>query len=281
LSLQRPRSSSDAAEFTTATADEWEQRRKRRLVSDLRDALASAHRRAAATNGRGRSAASNNTNSKPLPPLAEATEERLAAGLAALENVLPGWRITLEGLRAAELASLALNPSDAAARVLALKALWPRADLTAIVQKKPAVLLDDVATLKANAAQVRQLLRTASDADALVTLIPELLSPRLLLSALLTVSKWYFNRRDPVEVLEKDPTLLERASAADMPLEPVFTNADGSLEGPSLDYWNKRTDWQAYIDTNVYKQPRGKGDVFPSERLVDGGGDAFFIGQGF
>lgn len=266
-----------APAFTTATADEWEERRKRRLVSDLREALASSHRRAAASPNK-----RPVPGARPLPPLADATEARLSSGLAALENLLPGWKIDLDasGVKAADLASLALDPSQAASRVLALKALWPTADLTRIVQKKPAVLLDDAATLKANAAQVRQLLRTAVDADALVTAIPELLSPRMALSCLLTVAKWYFNRRDPVEVLEKDPGLIERASMADMPLEPVFTNADGSLEGPSLDYWNKRTDWQAYIDTNVYKQPRGKGDVFPSERIVDKDAD-FFVGQGF
>jgi hypothetical protein len=267
---------------TTATAAQWEERRKRRLVADLRDGLASAHRRAAASR---RPPPAAGTPASPLPSLSDATEARLAEGLDALENLLPGWRIDLDagGVRAADLAALALDPSAAAARVLALKVLWPRADLAAIVQKKPAVLLDDVPALKANAAQVRQLLRTSADADDLVSKIPELLSPRMCLGILITVNKWYFGRQDPVAVLEKDPGLIERASAADMPLEPVFVSADGSLEGPSLDYWNKRTDWQAYIDTNVYKQPRGKGDVFPSERIVgdDAGGDAFFVGQGF
>lgn len=295
LARGRTRASSNGnnAPSPFATAADWEERRKRRLVTDLREALASAHRRAA-SNSRGRApppAAADAKQQQPLPPLADATEERLAAGLASLENLLPGLRIDLDsgGMRAADLARLALNPSDVAARVLALKALWPTADLTAVVQKKPAVLLDDPATLKSNAAQVRQLLKTAVDADALVTAIPEMLSPRMALAILITVTKWYFNRRDPVAILEKDPGLIERASAADMPLEPVFTKADGSLEGPSLDYWNKRTDWQAYIDTNVYKQPRGKGDVFPSERIGTGAGDkeegdageAFFVGQGF
>jgi hypothetical protein len=219
-----------------------------------------------------------------LPSLADATEERLAQGIDALEQLLPGWRLDLDagGVPAAQIAAMALNPSDVAGRVLALKAAWPRTDLGAVVQRKPAVLLDDAATIRSNAATIRQLLRTAQDADALVTAIPELLSPRQCLSILITTNKWYFGRQDPVAVLENDPGLIARASAADMPLEPVFTDADGKLTGPSLDYWNKRTDWQAYIDTNVYKQPRGKGDIFPSEKIVAGdAGDEYFVGQGF
>jgi len=263
---------------TTTTPEEWEARRKRRLVADLREALAAAHRRRAQNAGRAKKA-------PPLPPLAEATEARLAEGLAALEGLLPGWRVDLAGMPAADLARLALDPADAALRVLTLKALWPSADLRAIAQRRPSVLSDDAPTLRRNASQVRRLLRTAADADALVTAVPLLLSPPLCLSILITVSKWYFARRDPVAVLEADPDLIERAMACDMPLEPVYVREDGSLEGPSLDYWNKRTDWQAYIDTHVYKQPRGKGDVFPSERIVgedEGGkGDEFFVGQGF
>jgi hypothetical protein len=301
---RRPRASADdgssaassALLLATATPDEWEARRKRRLVQDLRDALAAAHRRAA-SNRRPLSAAqqqqrlnSNHPTTQQLPSLADATEERLSQGLAALEGLLPGWRLDLDaaGVPAASVAALALDPSEAAARVLALKDAWPRADLGAVVQRKPAVLLEDPQTIRANAAQIRQLLRTARDADALVTSVPELLSPRQCLAILITVNKWYFSRRDPVAVLESDPGLIERASAADMPLEPVFTDSQGKLTGPSLDYWNKRTEWQAYIDTNVYKQPRGKGDVFPSERIVggdaggkDAGGDEFFVGQGF
>jgi hypothetical protein len=39
-----------------------------------------------------------------------------------------------------------------------------------------------------------------------------------------------------------------------MPWEPVYTGEDGKLMAPSLDYHNKRADWQAYIDRTFYKQ---------------------------
>jgi len=39
-----------------------------------------------------------------------------------------------------------------------------------------------------------------------------------------------------------------------MPWEPVYEAEDGGLMAPSLDYHNKRTDWQAYIDRTFYKQ---------------------------
>ena len=42
--------------------------------------------------------------------------------------------------------------------------------------------------------------------------------------------------------------------ACDVPLEPVYLNDDGSWTAPSLNYKEKRADWQAYIDRTVYKQ---------------------------
>lgn len=36
--------------------------------------------------------------------------------------------------------------------------------------------------------------------------------------------------------------------------EPVYMDADGNWMAPSLNYMEKRTDWQAYIDKNVFKQ---------------------------
>lgn len=61
---------------------------------------------------------------------------------------------------------------------------------------------------------MRQLLSTAKDLDALVTSLPCLTDPALTISILVTVDKWYFNKRDPVEVIEADPELIVRAQVS-------------------------------------------------------------------
>lgn len=66
-------------------------------------------------------------------------------------------------------------------------------------------------------AQVKQLLQSAKDADALLTVLPSLLEPRNCISVLVSVRKWYFNKRDPVEVIEADPELILRAQVGREP----------------------------------------------------------------
>ena len=65
--------------------------------------------------------------------------------------------------------------------------------------------------------QVKQLLQTAQDMDALITELPGLLDPSLLISVLVTVDKWYFNKKDPVAVIEADPDLIKRAQVRGNP----------------------------------------------------------------
>lgn len=48
---------------------------------------------------------------------------------------------------------------------------------------------------------------------AIVEVTPELLDPRWLVSVLVTVRKWYQLKKDPVEVLDMDPELVQRSQA--------------------------------------------------------------------
>eukprot|EP00955_Chlamydomonas_euryale_P108355 365844-Chlamydomonas_euryale.AAC.5 len=64
----------------------------------------------------------------------------------------------------------------------------------------------------------------------------------------------YKLKKDPVEVLERDPDLIRRAQECDVPFEPVYENQDGSFQAPQLNYAEKRTEWQAYIDRTFYGQ---------------------------
>ena len=69
------------------------------------------------------------------------------------------------------------------------------------------------------------------------------------------MNKWYNLERDPIEVLEADPDLVQRAQDNDVPLEPVYLDENGDWTCPLLNYKEKRTDWQAYIDKSQAKQP--------------------------
>jgi len=184
----------------------------------------------------------------------QCTKENLGGGMQQLEDLIPGFTVDLEVMKASQWASLFLNVPEAAIRIVALKGHYPKADLARILQQKPQLMLADVAQLQSNAKQVKQLLQTAQDMDALLTELPGLLDPSLLISVLVTVDKWYFNKKDPVAVIEADPDLIRRAQACDIPFEPVYVDKDGSWMAPSLNYKEKRADWQAYIDKNVYKQ---------------------------
>ena len=55
-------------------------------------------------------------------------------------------------------------------------------------------------------------------------------------------------------MLEDDPDLVQRAQDNDTPFEPVYMEEDGRWTAPLLNYAEKRTAWQAYIDQNFYKQ---------------------------
>ncbi|GBF98267.1 hypothetical protein Rsub_10930 [Raphidocelis subcapitata] len=216
-----------AAAADGAAPDRWAVKRKQILVEEL----AAAARKARA----------------PVPDAA------LLAGVEQLEGMVPGLQMSTEAMRAADWLKLVTDPSAAAARLVALRSHYPGADLCRILQERPAVLLKDIAALEADARQVHSMLSAARDRDALLTALPLLLEPRTLASVLITVDKWYFGARDPIEVLEEDPEMLRRAMICDVPLEPVFDNADGSLSVPKFNYREKRADWQAAIDA---AQPR-------------------------
>eukprot|EP00879_Flechtneria_rotunda_P015983 GHRR01016716.1.p1 GENE.GHRR01016716.1~~GHRR01016716.1.p1 ORF type:complete len:291 (+),score=105.78 GHRR01016716.1:283-1155(+) len=214
---------------STGLTTDWEARRKQRVVRDLVEA------------------------SKRLGP--QYTLEAIAAGVTTLEQLLPGLQIDVEAMKASQWAKLCLDVNAAAMRLVVLKTEYPKADLTKIMQKQPQLLLTNIPTLQDNAKQVKQLLSCARDPDALLTVLPSLLDPKTLISVLVTVKKWYFNKRDPVEVLEADPELLMRAQECDIPFEPVYVeDSSGAWTAPSLNYHEKRTEWQAYIDQKVYKQ---------------------------
>ncbi|KAG2449491.1 hypothetical protein HYH02_005635 [Chlamydomonas schloesseri] len=185
----------------------------------------------------------------------KAGPEAIRGGLDTLEALLPGFTPNLDTLKAADWGRLAADAPAVAAKIILLKTHHPGLDLAKALTAQPRRLLQSPEQLQRSAKMVRQLLSRAKDPDRLLGAVPSLLEPKALISVLITVTKWYFLEKDPIEVLEADPELVQRAQDYDVPFEPVYMNEDGTWTAPLLNYKEKRTEWQKYIDQTFYKQP--------------------------
>lgn len=76
------------------------------------------------------------------------------AGVHTLESLLPGLQIDIDLLKAADWARLVVDISGTANKIILLKTLYPRADLTAVVQRSPVTLMWSTEELTDNAKQV-------------------------------------------------------------------------------------------------------------------------------
>ncbi|GIL83261.1 hypothetical protein Vretimale_11371 [Volvox reticuliferus] len=184
-----------------------------------------------------------------------ATPEEIRAGLETLESLVPGFTPNLDTLKASEWARLAADARAVASKIILLKSHYPRLDLARVLVAQPKLLLQSPEQLDRSARQVRSLLSRAKDLERLLAAEPALMEPRALVSVLITVTKWYYLEKDPVEVLEADPDLVRRAQDYDVPFEPVYMDEQGNWTAPLLNYKEKRTEWQKYIDQTFYKQP--------------------------
>ncbi|PNW77879.1 hypothetical protein CHLRE_10g455451v5 [Chlamydomonas reinhardtii] len=184
-----------------------------------------------------------------------ASPEAIRDGLATLEALLPGFTPNLDTLKAADWGRLAADAPAVANKIILLKTHHPGLNLAKALTAQPRLLLQSPEQLDRSARMVRQLLSRAKDPDRLLGAEPSLLEPKALISVLITVTKWYFLEKDPIEVLEADPELVQRAQDYDVPFEPVYMNEDGTWTAPLLNYKEKRTAWQKYIDQTFYKQP--------------------------
>lgn len=206
---------------------DWAARKKERFLQDLIEA------------GR-----------KKTPPPNRAV---LAHGLEALGIILPGFEPNVELMRANDWVAILTDPSSVVAKVVMLKQYYPKLDLSLVLTSHPRLLLKSVGELEKSAQQVAQLLSTAEDIDAIMTELPELLDPKVLISVLVTVRKWYDNKRDPIDVLQKSPSVVQKAWECDVAFEPVYMDEEGNWVAPSLNYREKRADWQKHIDKHVFK----------------------------
>lgn len=184
----------------------------------------------------------------------KASPQDIERGVEALEALLPGFQLNMDKLKASDWGRLAADANGVATKLILLKTAYPGLDLARVLAAHPRLLLQTVAEPDKSAQQVKSLLAGAKDMERLLAAVPELMDARTLVSVLTTVRKWYHLEKDPIEVLESDPELIQRAQDMDVPFEPVY-DADGNFETPLLNYREKRTDWQAWIDQTRYKQP--------------------------
>lgn len=184
----------------------------------------------------------------------------LEAGIKNLETILgEGFAPNLETMRAADWGTVLLDPEGVAKRLIQLKVCFPRLNLSRVVTKKPSLLLKSIEDIERDAGGTKKMLEKAKDLDTLIEELPDLLNPKVCLSILLSINKWYNGRhskeqRDPVAILEFDPDLVNRAQAMDQPFEPVYENEDGTYQAGEYLYRERRADWQAYIDKTRYGQ---------------------------
>lgn len=178
--------------------------------------------------------------------------EQIEQGLTSLETLLPGFMVNLEALKASDWVTVVTDPSGVALRVIALKRAFPTLDVAVVLSAYPRPLAQPLEEVEASSTKVADLLKDAADPAAIIAELPQMLSPQAAIQVLVTLQRW-FPQKDPIGILEKDADIIKRAQANDVPLEPVFFNADGSYAAPQ----NTRQvtqPWQEYIREKVYKQ---------------------------
>lgn len=108
-------------------------------------------------------------------------------------------------------------------RVVAIKAAYPQANLLKIVTDRPALLLQPVARIAADARAVAQLLAGADEGQrsAVVEAVPEAASPDTLSRCLATLAAQLPpGQSDPVAALVRAPVLLRSLSGGESTMEP-------------------------------------------------------------
>ena len=185
----------------------------------------------------------------------------LDEGIKNLQTILgEGFAPNLEAMRASDWGRVLLDPEGVAKRLISLKVCFPGLNLSRVVTRKPSLLLKSIEDIERDAGGTKKMLEKAKDLDTLIEALPDLLDPKVCLSIILSINKWYNGRhskvqRDPVSILEGDPDLVYRAQAMDQPFEPVYENEDGTYQAGEYLYRERRADWQAYIDRTRYGQP--------------------------
>lgn len=142
--------------------------------------------------------------------------------LSSLQKLLPGIVLNLDKMRATEWASVLKNISHIAVVIITLKTLYPRADLSKVVNARPRTLLEDPQRLEEDAKQVAVLLKDAGDQiDLIIEAVPSFLDPKALVTSLCLLKRWFPNQK-PTQILIHSPQVFLNVDEADLDADPLY-----------------------------------------------------------
>lgn len=127
-----------------------------------------------------------------------AIEAEVRGGLTAIEALLPDL-VDLFKMKPIDWATIALDVDQVAAKLVALKTVYPKANVFKIVSKTPRMLLRSTADVVKDAERVKEVLSSLPDPDAIIEAVPELVDPTALARALSTIKASY-PTQDPLQV---------------------------------------------------------------------------------
>ncbi|PNW78981.1 hypothetical protein CHLRE_09g396587v5 [Chlamydomonas reinhardtii] len=148
-------------------------------------------------------------------------EEVIRGNLDKMEALLPELTPDVNKMRAADWAKLAKDINQVAMMLVVIKTSYPGANVGKIVSRAPKILLQSPEQLQADAAVIRKVLAGAPNADSIIEEVPYLMSPPALAQSLSNVSRWY-NTKDPVSMISKNPKLLLNVEEADLEADPLY-----------------------------------------------------------
>lgn len=132
--------------------------------------------------------------------------EEVAERCAVLLDLAPALRPAVGVMKAADLARLAMSAGDVASQLVALRTLFPTADLDEMVSKQPQILLADCEKLRVAREELLGLLPTLN-IDLVVSKQPLLLQLRNA-AGFVEDAKRLMPGQDVAKVLEKRPGLV-------------------------------------------------------------------------
>ncbi|KAG1667847.1 hypothetical protein FOA52_011035 [Chlamydomonas sp. UWO 241] len=134
------------------------------------------------------------------------SEAAVREGLSRLEGLMPGL-MSLHRLKASDWVTVLRDVDGVAAKVVALKTVFPTANAFHIVSSSPKMLLRTTEAITRDAQQVADQLRSLPDPGAIVGAVPQLLEPGALSRALGAI-KAAMPTQDPLQVLQATPHVL-------------------------------------------------------------------------
>jgi hypothetical protein len=138
--------------------------------------------------------------------------ETVTSRLASLALLLPSLATRFDTLRPGDLARLAAAP-DVAGKLVSLRRVFPRADLQAMLAKRPGLLLMPSEEIADRAAALR-LLMPGVDVDACAAEQPRLLDVEVTRKALAELGR-LISGQDPVLALARDTSLMSMVDSGE------------------------------------------------------------------